>query len=96
VVSPGWEKLQPQGMKTKTSNITGKITLHTETKTLFIISPFYRPAQSFIVRAAQNAPLYINSLYKLPELLSTKKRIYIGPEICGEERIFRLLGELDV
>jgi hypothetical protein len=59
-------------MKTKINKATAKITLHTETETLFIISPCYGPEQVFIVWAAQNAPLIINQLYKLPELLSTK------------------------
>lgn len=72
VVSPGWLKLQPKGMKTRTNKATTKITLHTETETLFIISPCYGPEQVFIVWAAQNAPLIINQLYKLPELLSMK------------------------
>ena len=97
-VSPGWLKeLQPKVVKVKTNKATTKTTLHTESETLFIMSPCYRPEQIFIIWAEQNIPLITNQLYKLPELLSTKNvpkwvRKYVkkkGFSCCTREMIIK-------
>ena len=79
-------------MKTKTNKAATKITLHTETETLFIISPCYWPEQFLIVWTAQKHTFDFNSIIHVAGVVVNEKRAQMGPEIRKKHRIFIFFG----
>jgi hypothetical protein len=80
-------------MKTKTNKAKAKITLHTETETLFIISPCYRPGH-FFYPGSKKRTLDYKSIIQVAGVIVNEKRAQISPEICKKERIFMLFREV--
>ena len=54
--------------------MTGKITLHTETETLFIISPFIGQRMSFFPGGTKHTPYYKSIIQAVIVIVKAKKR----------------------
>ena len=79
-------------MKTKTNNITGKITLQTETETLFIISPFIGKRMSYYPGGTKLTPSYKSIIQADIVIVKAKKFVTkipgTNPCHAGSNKLF--------